>query len=213
MDTCTPGALQIADGTYYEPLNFRPEDVKPEIIAHQLALKCRWNGNTNDLTAARRPIFYSVAQHACIVHDIARDHKEVIVPGARWDMEECPSIYGLHHDDSEGPLIDMPRPLKKEPSMRGFTLVEDLVQEQIVQTLGVPMSPMISECVRRIDNMMIFLERDALVGQPVAPYGNEQDRPSGTLYDWVPDFEPWTPSRAKFEYLSRYSAWSGHNVF
>ncbi len=203
MDTVSPGALQIADGTYYEPLNFRPEDVKAEMIAHQLALKCRWNGNTNDLSAACLPVFFSVAQHSCIVHDIARDHKALFVPGARWDLEPCPSAYALLHDSGEGPFLDLPRPLKKE--MPELAEVERPIKDTILTTLGVPLSGIIYECVRRIDNAMIFLERDALVGEPVAPYSNEADHPGGTLYDWVPDFEPWTPVRAKREFLDRFA--------
>jgi uncharacterized protein len=203
MDTCTPGALQVADGSYYEPLNFMPEDVKASLIAHQLALKCRWNGNTNDLTPECEPVFYSVAQHSCIVHDIARDHKEVFVPGARWDLEPCPSFYGLMHDAGEGPYIDVPRPLKKVvPELAAF---ETPIINTILLNLGVPFSGIVRECVRRIDNAMIFWERDALVGTPVAPYGNEHTHPGGTLYDWVPDFEPWSPSRAKREFLDRFA--------
>ncbi|USM11546.1 metal-dependent phosphohydrolase [Citromicrobium phage vB_CbaS-RXM] len=207
MDTITPGALQIADGTYCNPLFYGPEDVKVEMIAHQLALKCRWNGNTNDLTPECEPILYSVAQHACIVHDIAKEHKEVFVPGADWSLEACPSIYGLHHDDSEGPLIDMPRPLKRDPLMAPFGDIENRVQSMILTVLGVPMSPVIKECVRRIDNAMIFWERDILVGKPVQPYTNEFDHPGGTLHDWFPNFEVWSPSRAKREYLDRFKAW------
>lgn len=202
MDTCTPGALQVADGTYYEPLNFQPEDVKIEMIAHQLALKCRWNGNTNDLSPACLPVFFSVAQHSCIVHDIARDHKEQFVPGARWDLEPCPAALGLLHDGGEGPYMDVPRPLKRAVQM--LSDIEKPIKQTIITTLGIPETGIGWECIRRIDNAMIFWERDALVGKPIAPYGNEHEHPGGSLYDWVEDFEPWTPARAKFEFLDRF---------
>lgn len=205
MDICTKTALQIADGTYYELLDFKPEDVKVEMIAHSLALKCRWNGNTNDLSDICDPVFFSVAQHSCHVHDIARDHKLTFVPGARWDLEECPSTYGLFHDGGEGPYMDVPRPIKK--AVPQLAEIEAPIISTILTTVGVPVSGIIMECVRRIDNAMIFWERDALVGKPVAPYGNEQDHPGGTLYDMVPDFEPWEPRRAKREFLDRFYAW------
>lgn len=202
MDINTPGALQVLDGSYYEPLDFKPEDVKIEVIAHQLALKCRWNGNTNCTTEAREPIFYSVAQHSCIVHDIARDHKAHFVPGGEWHLRPCPSGFGLLHDAAEGPYIDVPRPLKKSvPALSEF---EKPIIQTILTTLSIPMDGIIAECVRRIDNAMIFWERDHLVGKPVAPYGNEHDHPGGSLLDWVPDFEPWSPARAKREFLDRF---------
>jgi len=207
MDTVSPGALQVLDGSYYEPLNFKPEDVKPEVIAHQLALKCRWNGNTNCNTDEREPIFYSVAQHSCIVHDLARDHKEHFVPGGEWHLRACPSAYGLMHDAAEGPYIDVPRPLKRSvPALSEF---EKPIIGTILTTLNIPLDGIISECVRRIDNAMIFWERDLLVGKPVLPYGNERDHPGGSLLDWIPDFEPWSPSRAKREFLERFYSLDG----
>jgi hypothetical protein len=205
MDTASPGALQVADGTYYEPLNFLSSDVKPEIIAHQLALKCRWNGNTNCTTPSRIPVFYSVAQHSCIVHDIALKYKELFVPGAVWELEQCPSTYGLFHDAGEAPYLDVPRPLKA--AFPALAEPEKAIKAVMLETLGIPVSAMIYECVRRIDNAMIFWERDVLMGQPVAPYMNEFDHPTGTIYDWVPDFRPWSPVVAKHEFLSRYLNW------
>lgn len=210
MDICTPNALQIADGTYYDLLNYQPEDVKIEMIAHQLSLKCRWNGNTNDLSPDCNPVFYSVAQHSCHVHDIARDKKSFIIPGARWDLEECPSTYGLMHDGGEGPFMDIPRPMKKQNP--AYSAIEKPIVNTILTTLGIPVSGVIVECVRRIDNAMIFWERDALVGKPVSPYSNEMDHPRGTLYDMVPGFEPWLPARAKNEFLSRFNNWNDNRA-
>lgn len=205
MDTCTPGALQIADGTYYEPLNFKPEDVKVDMIAHQLALKCRWNGNTNDLTEECEPVLYVVGQHSCLAHDLARDHKEHFAPEIDWSQEACPSTYALFHDAGEGPYIDVPRPLKDVvPALKEF---EKPIIGTILKTLDIPLSPAILTVVHRIDNALLFWERDALVGKPLTPYASEHTHPGGTLYDWFPDFEAWGPSQAKREFLQRFYDW------
>jgi uncharacterized protein len=202
-DPVTRNHSQLMDGKYYDPLDFTREDVCIEQIAHQLSLKCRWNGNTNDLTQARRPIFYSVAQHSCHVHDIATNHAATFVNKINWEDLPDPGFYGLMHDAGEAYLIDVPRPLKRH--MTWFNELEQHVLDTILLTLMVPATGALVECVRRIDNAMIFWERDALVGQPERPYLNELDHPGGTLFDWVPDFEPWPPSRAKYEFLRRYN--------
>jgi hypothetical protein len=62
----------------------------------------------------------------------------------------------------------------------------------------------IRECVRRVDNMMVFLERDEMVGPPMVPYMNEQDHPRLTIHDLVPDFYPWPADVAKQKFLEKY---------
>ncbi len=204
MDTCPPGGLQIADGTYYDLVNFDPADVPVEMVAHQLALKCRWNGNTNDLSEECEPVFFSVAQHACNVHDMALNEKERFVPGYDWKQEPCPSAYALHHDSSEGPLFDIARPLKQLEEFAPLVALENMIQSKLQRAYGINPSPIQLECVRRIDMAMLFLERDALMGKPVTPYAHEFDHPGGSIYDLIPDFEPWSPARAKREFLNRH---------
>lgn len=198
--------LQVMDGNYYDPLNFTADDVAIEQIAHQLALKNRWNGNTNDLTPSCRPIFYSVAQHSCIVHDIASRHKTLFVERFDWSVSPDPAFYGLMHDAAEAYLMDVPRPLKYQPQMEWFRKLEDEMLFTICQKYGVRVPSPVEECVRRIDNAMIFWERDALVGKPEKPYLNELDHPGGALNDWVGNFQPWSPIRAKSEFLARFEA-------
>lgn len=62
-------------------------------IAHGLSMKCRWSGQCNQ--------FYSVAQHAVLVSEIMQ----------KLDLGD--PFEGLHHDDSEAYLPDMPTPWKR----------------------------------------------------------------------------------------------------
>jgi uncharacterized protein len=70
-------------------LNFFIKHIHLEDIAHGLSNNCRWNGHTQK--------FWSVAQHCCMMHDMAHD-------GER--------LTGLFHDAEEAYWGDMIKPLK-----------------------------------------------------------------------------------------------------
>jgi hypothetical protein len=74
----------------------------------------------------------------------------------------------------------------------------------ILDKFGVPFCPEIKAEVVKVDNDMIFWERDAIVGQPIAPYGIEHLHPGDTIFDHVPNFVSWSPRRAKAEFLMRF---------
>jgi len=179
-------AIQITKGRLFVPLqpSHPANDYDIDYMAHSQALQCRWMGGTNDLRTGD-PVFYSVAQHACIVSDLTR------------------TFYGLMHDASESYLCDIPRPLK--PFLKGYYEFEAALMQEILTRHNVPHTPEIIKRVKVIDNSMIYWERDAMIGLPCEPYANEKlDHPGTTIFDVVPDFEPWSPKRAKQEYLDRY---------
>lgn len=182
----TPDAIQIMRGRSFRPLHPKhpTNDYGIDYIAHSQALQCRWNGGTHDLSTGD-PVFYSVAQHACIVSDLTK------------------TFYGLMHDASEAFLCDIPRPLK--PYLTGYYAYEEALMKEIITRHGVPYTPEIVQRVKAIDNAMIYWERDAMIGLPPEPYANEKfDHPGNTIFDVVPDFKPWSPKRAKWEFLDRY---------
>jgi hypothetical protein len=204
----TKASCQVVSGGYIEPCSADPDDIFIEDIAHALALTNRWSGNTqylDDVSAfpgsrdsypipgASRgdPFFYSVAQHSCHVHDIV----------AR-EMSVESSFYALMHDASEAYLVDIPRPIK--PELSNYYEIEARLMAVIIDKFGIPFCPEIKQEVVEIDNNMIFWERDAIVGEPVAPYGNEFQHPGGTIFDHVPNFVSWSPKRAKAEFIMRF---------
>jgi 5'-deoxynucleotidase YfbR-like HD superfamily hydrolase len=196
--TNTKPSCQTVSGIFIEPCNPDPVDIIITDIGHCLALANRWAGNTQYLidlpeigVEAGDPFVYTVAQHSCIVHDIiVRLHGSV------------PAFYALMHDASEAYLMDIPRPIK--PELTNYYEIEARLMAVILDKFGVTLNDEIKKLVVEIDNAMIFWERDAIVGTPVAPYGNEFQHPGGTIYNEVPNFRSWSPKRAKAEFLMRF---------
>lgn len=201
------GAIQIFKGRYFWPMqpNHPGNDIDIETIAHALAVMPRWGGQTSYLGWDRddEPLRYSVAQHSIHVADICALNRQKIVPGWDWKNSASPAALGQVHDAPEGyGFADLVRPVKY--SVTGYKENENNLMDQIVVELNVPTDQGIRECVRRVDNMMVFLERDELMGPPVVPYSNEMDHPHITIHDVVPDFYVWTAKEAKQRYLERW---------
>jgi hypothetical protein len=196
--TNTKPSCQTVSGGFIEPCSPDPDDIHITDIAHCLALANRWAGNTQYIAEnpalgmwAGDPFFYSVAQHSCHVHDIiARE----------FSVES--SYYALMHDASEAYLMDVPRPIK--PELTNYYEIEARLMAVILDKFGVPFCPDIKAEVVKVDNDMIFWERDAIVGKPIAPYGIEHLHPGDTIFDHVPNFVSWSPRRAKAEFLMRF---------
>lgn len=89
--------IRVFTGRKFWPLDPRPEEIDILDIAHALSMNTRWGGHCHR--------FYSVAQHSLFV--------------ARY----LPTLEALLHDASEGYLLDMPRPLKRQ--MPEYSAIED----------------------------------------------------------------------------------------
>lgn len=196
--TNTKPSCQTVSGGYIEPCSPDADDIHITDIAHCLSLANRWAGNTQYIGGSTKlgmapgdPFPYSVAQHSCLVHDIV----------ARREGATA-AYYGLMHDASEAYLMDVPRPIK--PELTNYYEIEARLMAVIIEKYGVPLDDDIKKLVVEIDNAMIFWERDAIVGQPVQPYGNESQHPGGTIWDEVPNFCSWSAKRAKAEFLMRF---------
>jgi hypothetical protein len=85
--------IETFTGRYVDLANPDPGTITLEDIAHGLANTCRFGGHAR--------IFYSVAEHAVRVADKLK--------AAGWQDW---ALAGLHHDDAEAYLGDIPRPLK-----------------------------------------------------------------------------------------------------
>lgn len=197
------GAIQIYKGRYFWPLcpSHPANDFDIETVAHALATVPRWGGQT--AWPDGTPLRYSVAQHSVHVAQIAQRKHRDIVPGWNWDESPSPALLALMHDAPEGyGFADLVRPVKY--CFEGYREAEDRLMNEIIYRFKIPTNTGINECVRRIDNMMVFLERDKLVGQPVVPYSNEMDHPHVTIDQVIPYFEVWSPEYAKEKFLQTY---------
>lgn len=203
------GAVQITRGRYFWPLEptHPANDYDIEFIAHVLSGDRRWGGVAVD--ANGDPSDYSVAQHLVHVADIVNLNRRKLVPGWDWDNNPAPTLYGLMHDATEAYLRDFPRPVKY--LMKEYTPAENALMDEIVHQFHIPLDFAIREAVRRVDNMMIFLERDVLVGQPCVPYSNECDHPRISIHDVVPEFHVWDAKTAKRNFLDKFEEVVAHD--
>jgi hypothetical protein len=163
-----------------------------EDIAHALAQTCRYGGHSK--------VFFSVAEHAVFV-------------SRRLERQGAPirtQIAGLHHDDAEAFLGDIPRPLK--PLLgEGYKSLSDAMDRAIVQALVLPAGTVAlyhDDAVRLADSWSLFIEAQALLPSRGRKWGitayNRAELPSRFV---TPDY--WLgglgPADAEFGYLSRHT--------
>lgn len=178
--------IQTHTGRQFFPLNPRIEDIDVEDIAHALSHLCRFAGHTR--------VFYSVAEHAVRVSLLCQQLS------ARGGLYEA--AWGLHHDDSEAYMIDLPRPLKRSTEIGpGYRQAEQRLMEVICRRFNLhPQEPPV---VKEADTILLITERRDLLSQP--PELWQED--FGALIQPLPDIiEPWSSERAKEEYLLRFFA-------
>lgn len=86
-----PHSVETRSGWFVDLTDPDPADISLIDIAHNLSHICRFGGACNR--------FYSVAEHAVLVSRLL-------------GSDPVRGLVGLHHDDAEAYLGDIPRPLK-----------------------------------------------------------------------------------------------------
>jgi uncharacterized protein len=115
----TSHEIETYSGGFLDVSNPRVEDIALEDIAHALSNICRYGGHCKT--------FYSVAEHAVFVS------KRLERQGEPRHVQ----LAGLHHDDSEYALSDIPRPLK--PLLgKAYERLTDRMDAAICKALGGP---------------------------------------------------------------------------
>jgi len=117
-----------------ELLNFKPEDVDIEEIAHNLSQICRFAGNT--------PYHYSVAEHSVIVAEMVFDNMRLV----KENKNISGSLYGLLHDSAEAYIGDITRPVKQVIYSQSLARLDSVVTRAILTSehlhgfyrLGIP---------------------------------------------------------------------------
>lgn len=169
--------IQTFSGGVFDLLNPKPEDFKIEDIAHALSLLCRFKGHCK--------VFYSVAQHSCLVSDWLRDN-----------FGNTLAYQGLMHEGAEPYISDLPGPLKRIWFVRlVLKPIEARIERIFAQEFGVqlPLHP----AVKAADLAALATERRDLM------------RPCKKA--WIPlpapfpdRIEAWDPERAETEFLERF---------
>lgn len=131
--------LETYTGAWFDFNEPRAEDVRLHDIAKALSLICRFGGQI--------PWHWSVAQHALLVRDI------LAVEGRCVELQ----IAGLHHDDHEAYVGDVPTPLKNALGdvYRDFVAPIDAA---VAQAMGIDPELFHHEAVVAADEMALRIE-------------------------------------------------------
>ncbi len=184
-----PRAWQrMLSGRRLDLLDPSPFDIEIEDIAHGLARVARWNGQTIGENA------FSVAQHSCVVEEIAAHIQPGLDP--KWRLA------ALLHDASEYVIGDMISPFKSALGMN-YKAFEARLEHAIHVRFGLPpKSPVaIKTLIKKADRACAFFEATQLAG-----FGREESLklfgapPPG--YDLIID--PLPAAVAQERYLERF---------
>jgi hypothetical protein len=143
--------LELTSGRYLDYMDPRPEDICLADVALALANTCRWAGHC--------PHFYSVAEHACLVHDIVAER----AARQHWTpaLANVLQLAALHHDDHEAFVGDVPTPLK---NMLGlvYTDLADKLDVTIGRALklGWAVASFQDPEVKRADTLALYVEAE-----------------------------------------------------
>lgn len=156
-----------------------PENISILDIAQGLSNICRYSGQCN--------YFYSVAQHSCIIYDLAPSHLKLI---------------GLLHDGAEAYISDIPRPVK--------TLVPEIKELEITIQMQIAhrfeLSFPYSSQIEILDSMLMLREAQLLFDGGVSWNIDGLDPIDININTF------WTPKRAKREFLFRYELSSNETI-
>lgn len=143
-----------------------------EDVAQALSMTCRFGGHTRK--------FYSVCQHAVMVSYLVAEEN---------------AREGLHHDDVEAFLTDIPSPLKQLlPDYKNY---EHKAEEDHARRFNLRF-PYPAD-VKRADLIMLASEMKSLMPR----MQNEYDLLRGVI-PLKAEVKPWSPEKAKREYLKRH---------
>jgi hypothetical protein len=177
-----PGSyIQTVSGRRIDPFAPDSGEIDIEDIARALANQCRFGGHCR--------VFYSVAQHSCLVADVVATEGGGIVD----------QLWGLLHDAPEAYLVDLPHPLKHRSDLgRVYRKAEALLEAAICRRFDLPPEPPLS--VKAIDRRLLATERLALMKVTWRWPELEGTEPLDV------DIEPWSPARAADEFRGRFVA-------
>lgn len=156
----TPSAHEVEtfSGRFVDVSKPDPETINLEDIAHALAQTCRYGGHCQ--------AYYSVAEHAVFVS------RRLERKGFSNEVQ----LAGLHHDDAEAYLGDIPRPIK--PLLgRAYIKMTDDMDAAICDGLALPFTPAAfhGEEIKAADNWSLFVEaRNLLPSQGRGWWGGGQ---------------------------------------
>lgn len=178
----------MLSGRRLDLLDPSPFDIEIEDIAHGLARVARWNGQTIGEHA------FSVAQHSCVVEDIAAHIQPGLEP--KWRLA------ALLHDASEYVIGDMISPFKAALGVN-YKAFEARLETAIHLRFGLPpKTPAnIKTLIKKADRACAYFEATQLAG-----FGKKESLSifGGPPADYHLEIDPLSASMAQARYLERF---------
>lgn len=143
MHTAAFHEIETASGLFFDLAKPHPRDVALYDIAQGLSCTARYGGQASE--------FYSVAQHAYVV---AQQLKR-----RNWPVSV--QLAGLHHDDPEAYIGDIPRPLKS--LLPEYRALEREVWRAIAEAIAPFPLPIDSDAVKEADTWALSYEAHYLM--------------------------------------------------
>ena len=184
---------QTHSGGQFYTLDPRPGEIFIEDIAHALSHQCRFAGHTE--------VFYCVDEHQVRV---AWYLEETLRPTLGDGALEV-ALWGLMHDAGEAYLVDLPRPLKRQPSMAPYREAEERLMRVIAQRFGLPPGFHDDPRVKHADQVLLATEARDLMKRPP----NAWESMPAPLRDKI---EPWTPKMAREMFMLSFKGLGGAYV-
>lgn len=149
MTTPADFEIETYSGLFVDTKNPDPATIRLSDISHALSQTCRYGGHCR--------AYYSVAEHAVLVS------KRLERKGYGWLVQ----LAGLHHDDAEAYLGDIPRPMK--PLLgKAYERLSDRMDKAILIGLELPLDvqELHLDHIKSADNWALWIEaRYLLVSQ------------------------------------------------
>lgn len=174
--------IETFSGRFVDITDPDPATIALEDIAHGIALTCRFSGQCFN--------FYSVAEHAVLAARYAKHEG--------WNV--VTQLACLHHDDAEGYLTDLPRPIKEYIGSDRYKELTALVDEALVVSLQLPFGAdaFHSEQVREADNFALMAEARELLPSQGRGWGGQavnwdlelETKDGPDLHDWAFSLNP-----------------------
>jgi len=175
------GSIQTFSGIIFYPLDPRVEEILLEDVAHALSHKARFTGHTSKL--------YTTAEHAW----------RVSAHLAYLGYDLMTQFVGLHHDDSDAYLPDVPTPLKVLPEFQWFRELEKRIEHLCYERFGCIVGDY--KPVKQADITLLLTEKRDLMPQKNSDWGMKFNA-DPIPYPYI--IEPWIPEVAKRRYLERH---------
>ncbi len=193
--------IQTHTGRAFDLLDPQPEQIDVLDIAHALSQICRFTGHVRS--------FYSVAQHSCLVAEIAHDLWRGEHESPRPVMPELVALAALLHDAAEAYAGDVSTPLKRairgEGQLSEYDVIELRIAARVATRFGIEhVAAGFADLIKRADVIALATEHAELFDGPTPrSWGLELPQP------WPYKIEPWTPAMAQVQFLNAFRFYGG----